>query len=324
MKRRQFAALLAGGAVGAAGASAQVTPRVPRVAVLDWESSGTERLAPFRRGLRELGYVEGRNILVEYRFAEGRAERAEALAEEIVRSGVDVIVAFTTPAARAVQRATSTIPIVSTSADPVGSGLVTNLSRPGGNLTGVSNMMTDLESKRMELLRELLPGAKLFAFLGSSRDPATPNFVREAQTAAARIGARVEPALVDNPGEFDATFARLARDKIDAVIVQPLFTLSSAASARLAELAARHRLPVIAAYSYFPRAGGLVSYGNSAEFGTHAAARYVDRILKGARPADLPVQAPTTLEMIVNLGTAKALGLAIPQTILLRADEVIE
>lgn len=178
MKRRALVLLLGAAALEAPLAAAQVGPRVPRVAVLDWASASPERVAPFRRGLRELGYVEGVNILVEYRSAGGRAERAAAEAAEIVAGGVDVIVALATPAALAVQRATSTIPIVSSTADPIGSGLVSNLARPGGNLTGISNMMPDLESKRMELLRELLPDARRFAFLGSARDPATRNFVR--------------------------------------------------------------------------------------------------------------------------------------------------
>ncbi|MBL8698122.1 MAG: ABC transporter substrate-binding protein [Alphaproteobacteria bacterium] len=324
MKRRVFAALLGSAALNGPIALAQVASRVPRIAVLDWESPGTERVAPLRRGLRELGYVEGESIHVEYRFAEGRAERAAALAEEIVRSGVDVIVALTTPAARAVQRATSTIAIVVASADPVGAGLVTNLSRPGGNLTGASTMMTDLESKRMELLREVLPGARRLAYLGSAPDPATPNFLREAQEAAARIGAHVEPALVDNPGEIDAALTRLAGRRVEAVIVQPLFTLTTIASGRVAELAARHGLPAIASFAHFPRSGGLLSFGPSTEFGAHAAAKYVDRILKGAKPGDLPIEQPATFELVLNLKTAKALGIPIPQVVLLRADELIE
>lgn len=319
MKRRAFTALLGSAALEASVAAAQVKPRIPRVAVLDWASPSAERLAPFRRGLRELGYVEGETILLEYRFAEGRAERAEALAVEIVGSAVDVIVVLATPAAHAVQRATSTIPIVSSSADPVGSGLVANLARPGGNLTGISSLMPDLESKRMQLLRELLPGARRFAFLGSARDPAARNFVREAQAAAANIGAPIEPILLDNADGIDAALAALARDKIEAVIVQPLFTLDVGAATRVAELAARHRVPVVANYAVFPRA-----YGPNPDFGAHAAAKYVDRILKRAKPGDLPVEQPTIFELVLNLKAAKALGITIPQMTLLRADEVIE
>ena len=241
-----------------------------------------------------------------------------------MRSGVDVIVAFTTPAARAVKQATSTIPIVASRADPVGTGLVTNLARPDGNITGFSKMMPDLESKRMELLRDLMPGARRLAFLGSTRDPATRNFVRETQAAAARIDASVEPYLIDNADGIDGALAAMSRDKIEAVIVQPLFGLDTRASTRMAELAARHRVPAIGAYMSFPRAGGLLSFGPDQAQAFRTVALYVDRILKGAKPGDLPVAQPTRFEIGINLRTAAALGLTIPQVLLLRADEVIE
>jgi len=324
MRRREFATLLGFSIVAMRSARAQTRPRVPRIAVLDWVSEDAGRIGRFRQDLRELGYVDGENILVAYHFAEGRAERAEALAAEIVRGGADVIVAFTTPAARAVQQATSTIPIVASSADPVGTGLVTNLARPGGNITGFSNMMPDLESKRMELLRDLMPNARRLAFLGSARDPATRNFVRETQAAAARIGASVEPYLIDNADGIDGALAAMVHDKIEAVIVQPLFGLDTRAATRMAELAARHRVPAIGAYLSFPRAGGLLSFGPDQEQAFRAVWLYVDRILKGAKPGDLPVAQPTRFVIGINLKTAAALGLAIPQVLLLRADEVIE
>jgi putative ABC transport system substrate-binding protein len=297
---------------------------MPRVAVLDWESPATDRLEAFRQGLRELGYVEGQNILVEYHYAEGRTDRADELAAEMARRRVNVIVAFATPAAHAAKSATSTIPIVFATSDPVGTGLVPNLARPGGNLTGVSNMMPDLESKRVELLREIMPGLKRVGFLGSTRDPAAKNFVREAQAAAERVGLRVHPVLVGSPDEIDGALVGMARDKIEAVIVQSLFVLSSGAAAKLAELALRDRLPAISNYAHFAERGGLMSYGPRGDFSRRAAAHYVGRILKGAAPADLPVQQPTEFQLVLNLRTAKALGLTIPPTLLARADEVIE
>ncbi|MCW5745846.1 MAG: ABC transporter substrate-binding protein [Alphaproteobacteria bacterium] len=325
MRRRQLAVLLVAGlASRAAPVRAQAKPGIPRIGVLDWESPDANRTATFRDALRELGYVEGRNIVIEYSHAEGRTDRADALAAEMVRRPVSIIVAFATPAAAAAKRATSTIPIVVTAADPLGTGLVADMVRPGGNVTGVSNMMPDLESKRLELLRELLPGLQRVAFLGSTRDPATKGFVREAQRAAARSGLRLEPVLIGGAGEIDGALAAMARDKIDAVIVQPLFALNTPAASQLAVLAARHRVPAITNFAFFARSGGLASYGPEASFGRRAAARYVDRILKGARPGDLPVEQPTRFELVINLTAARALGLAIPRSVLARADEVVE
>ena len=305
-------------------AEAQDRPGAPRVAVLDWESSSTNRLEPFRQGLRDLGYVEGRNIVVDYRYAEQNVDRADALAAEIMQRPVTVIVAFATPAAHAAKKVSSTIPIVFASADPVGTGLVSNLARPGGNLTGVSNMMPDLESKRLELLHEILPNLNNVAFLGSTRDPAARNFVREAQVAAERIGIRFQPVLVGTPEENDGALASIARENVGAVIVQPIFALSSQSAAKVAELASRHRLPAISNYAHFARSGGLLSFGPHADFSLRAAAHYVDKILKGAKPGELPIQQPTKFELVINLKTAKALGLAVPPSLLARADEMIE
>ena len=217
-------------------AEAQDKPLVRRVAVLDWASPSPDRLEPFRKALQELGHVEGENILVEYWSAEGRTDRADMLAKEIVGRQPSVIVAYATPAAHAVKRATATIPIVVATADPVGTGLVTNLARPGGNLTGVSNMMPDLESKRLELLRELLPGLRRIAFIGSTRDPATVAFVREAKIAAEHAGLHFSPVLVGSSEEVDAALAGIVRDKVDAVIVQPLFALHRSDAAALGAL----------------------------------------------------------------------------------------
>lgn len=324
MRRRRFAVVL-GSLVGSGPfVSAQTRPTIPRLAVLDWEAHSDARLAPLRQALRELGYVEGETLHVAYFHAAGQSTRAAEYAAEIVRGGVDVIVALATPAAEAAKQATSTIPIVINTADPVGAGLVSNLARPGGNITGISNMMPDLESKRMEALRELLPGLRRVAFLGSSRDPATQGFVRGAQEAAARGGVELTPILITGPEEIDGALAAMARERFGAVIVQALFALSAQASARLADLAARHRIPVVTNFAHFPRAGGLISFGSRPDFGQRAAARYVDRILKGAKPGDLPIEQPTQFELVLNLKTAAALGLTVPQSLLQRADEVIE
>jgi len=324
VKRRRLALLLSSLVLPESRIVAQTRPAVPRVAVLDWEVHSDGRMAPFRQALRELGFVEGENIRVDYVHSDGQSDRAAAFMAQILRGPVDVIVAFATPAAQIAKQATSTIPIVSSSADPVGSGLVTNLARPGGNITGISNMMPDLESKRIEVLRELLPGLRRIAFLGSMRDPATQAFVREAREAADRAGMELTPVLIGGPEEIDGVLAAMARDRIEAVIVQPLFALSARAAERLAEMAARHRIPAVTNFAHFPQSGGLISFGPRQALGQRAAARYVDRILKGAKPGDLPIEQPTQFELVVNLKTAASLGLAVPQSLLLRADEVIE
>jgi putative ABC transport system substrate-binding protein len=324
--RRELMMLLCGAAISSLPciAMAQRSTGPPRIAVLDWESSASDRLAPFRKAMRDLGYTESQNISIEYFYAEGRTDRAEALAAEIAKRPVNVIVAFATPAAHAVKKATSTIPIVVATADPVGTGLVSNLARPGGNITGVSNMMPDLESKRLELLRELLPGLKQVAFLGSTRDPAATGFVREAQAAANRLGVQLRPVLIGSPEEIDGALGRMVRDDVEAVIVQPLFALNTSSAARLAQLAALHRLPAITNYAHFPQSGGLMSYGPRADFSRRAAAEYVDRILKGAIPGDLPVQQPVQFQLAINLKAATSLGLKVPPTLLAIADEVVE
>lgn len=325
MNRRAFTRILAGAAVLPwAQARAQQPGRVPRIAVLEWERPEPEAAEAMRAELRGLGHVEGRSIAIEYFYAEGRMDRARTLAAEIAARPVDVIVAFTTPAAHAVKDATAKIPIVVSSADPLGTGLVDNLARPGGNLTGASNMMTEQEPKRMELLREMLPGAGPIGYLGSAPDPATPRFVREASDAAAQAGLRLESVLIDDRKGIDDAFARMARDGIGAVVVQPLFALNPRGAAEVAESAARHRMPTITSYAFFPKAGGLASFGPEPYFARRRMAVYVDRILKGAKPGDLPVEQPSKFELVINLKTARALGLSIPEAVLARADELVE
>jgi putative tryptophan/tyrosine transport system substrate-binding protein len=292
-------------------------------AFLDFFSSAASAdfLEPFHQGLRELGHIEGRNIFVEYHSAEQRSERATAIAADFVRREVDLIVAVATPAAHAAKSATATIPIVMSVADPLATGLVASLARPGGNLTGVSTTSPDLAGKRLELLRELRPGLGRVAFLGAANDPNTRTFVNETQAAADSIRVRLQPLLVTGPEEFEAAFATIIKQGSEGLIVQPLFV---GHRDKLTELAARHRLPMIADQTVFARAGGLVAYGVNRRVMFRRQAFYVDKILKGARPADLPIEQPTKFELVINLKTAKALGLDIPPMLLARADEVIE
>lgn len=295
--------------------------RTARVGILDWQAPSGERIGPFSAALRELGYVEGQNVILEYRSAEGRSELASSLAAELVRIPVDVIVAFATPASHAAKFATSTIPIVMIAADPIGTGLVSNLARPAGNVTGISTMLPELAPKRLELLREALPGITRIAFLASTRDPAAELFVRGTQAAGERMGIRVQPVYVGGPAEFEAAFAMIEKGANQAVVIQPLFLEHSGT---LAALSLQRRLPAVSDFKHSARAGLLMSYGPDVQWQRRTPAIYVDRILKGARPGDLPVEQPSQLELAVNMQTARALGLAIPEAILARADEVIE
>jgi ABC-type uncharacterized transport system substrate-binding protein len=301
---------------------AQQAGKVPRIGFLSWGfPPPADRYGePFRERLRELGYVEGQNIVVEYRWAEERNDRAAAFAAELVRLRVDVIVAWVGTAVKAAQNATRTIPIpivMGAVADPVRSGLVASLARPGGNTTGPSMMTLDIAGKRLELLREVLPGVSRVAFLFSTKTGR--GFVEETQVAAQRLGVQIQPVGVGGPQELDGAFARVLRGRAQALIVEPIFTPK-----RIVDFAARRRLPTISDFKWFPEAGALMSYGANARALSRRTADYVDRILKGAKVADLPVELPTQLELVINLKTAKALGLTIPQTLRLRADHVIE
>jgi putative ABC transport system substrate-binding protein len=323
MKRRAFIALLGGAAAWPLAARAQGTPKVPRVGILDFfpSAASADFIEPFQDALRELGYSDGRNIRVEYHSAEQDGDRAARLAADLVRSEVDIIVAVATPAAHAAKRATATIPIVMTVADPLATGLVASLARPGGNLTGVTTTSPDLAGKRLELLRELRPGAARVAFLGAANDPNTATFVRATRAAAESIGVVLHTLLVTGPDEFEAAFAKMARERMDGLIVQPLFV---GHRARLAQLAVQHRLPLIADQPVFAVGGALAAYGINRRIIFRRPAYYVDRILKGARPADLPVEQPTSYQLIINLKTAKALAIDVPWFLQQRADEVIE
>lgn len=300
------------------------TPKVWRIGFLTplAPSDDAKYWQGFREGLRALGYVEGQNIVIEKRLAEGRLEALQAFAEELVHLKADVIVAITTPAARAAKVATNSTPIVFVGpSDPVGSGLIASLSRPGGNVTGLTDMGIDLAAKRLELLKQVVPRLKRVAALGNPGDPVWKPVWQEAQEAARHLQIDVVPALIAGPNELETAFAALDR-RIQAIYVAPqaFFYVNRQ---KIIELASRAKLPAIYELGDYAYSGGLMTYGTNFVALYRNAARYVDRILKGAKPADLPVEQPTELELVINLTTATALGLTMPESILLRADEVI-
>jgi putative tryptophan/tyrosine transport system substrate-binding protein len=279
----------------------------------------------FRQGLRDLGYVEGQNIVIEYRYAEGRAEQLPDLAAELVRLKVDVIVAGGTAAIRAVQHATRTIPIVMAVAyDPVGEGLVASLARPGGNITGLSWLGAELPEKRLDLLKETVPQLSRIAVLANPANPAYEPQMNNLTGAARALGLQLQVMGVRRADELDTAFAVMSRAGADALIMLEDSLLLSGLRGRAVDLAAKHRLPAMYGWRRHVDAGGLMSYGPSMRDMQRRAAVYVDKILKGTKPADLPVEQPTKFELVINLKTAKALGLTIPPTLLFQADEVIQ
>jgi len=303
---------------------AQQAGKVYRIGFLSfgWVEGARLNLEAFRQGLRALGYVDGQNIAIEYRFAEGKLDRLPDLAAELVQLRVDIIVAATTPVILAAKNATSTIAIVmAPAADPVGTGLIANLARPGGNITGVSLMMPELAGKRLELLREVLPGVTRVTFL-AWRDLSGRRFVEEAQAAGQTLGLRIQAVVVGGSEEFEGAFSAVLKERAGALIVQPALAVWYAR--RIVDFAAKNRMATISDIRELPDAGGLMSYGPNIRESYRHAASYVDKILKGVKPADLPVEQPTKFELVVNLKTAKALGLTIPQSVLLRADQIIE
>jgi len=283
----------------------------------------------FRQGLRDLGYVEGRNVVIEYRSAEGKYERFPALAAELVALKVDVIVAAgSTPAALAAKQATRTILIVfASAADPVASGLVTSLARPGGNVTGLSTVGSELVGKRLEQLKQAVPGVSRVAVLwqpqGVLGERTRKDMLKEADVAARALGVRLQFVEARGPADFDRAFSDMTRARAGALTVlgSPTFLNERR---RLVDLAAKNRLPAVYTVREFVDAGGLMSYGPNLADLFRRAATYVDKILKGAKPADLPVEQPTKFELVINLKAAKALGLTIPQSLLGRADQVVE
>lgn len=315
--RRELLILLGALAVPLAGRAQ--SSRVPRLGVL-----GNANMEPgfgfFREMLRELGYIEGKNILMEIRSAEGRPNSLQVLAAELVRLKVDIIVAFQTPAVQAAKLATSTIPIVmGTAGDPVGTGLVASLARPGGNITGMSGTTAELAAKTLEIIRQIRPATARVGVLANLADSFTKTFLEQILGAGRNLGIDIRPAMVRGTEEFDAAFMQWAAMRVDAVIVQPSLPRKPAI-----DLALKHRLPSVSPSSPFADAGGLIGYSANPRDVSRKAATYVDRILKGAKPADLPVEQPTKFDLIVNLKTAKELGLTIPESVLFRADRVIE
>ena len=304
---------------------AQQAKKVPRVGFL-WDSPAVfpDAIEAFRQGLRDLGYVEGRTIAIEYRWAEGKPERMRELAEELVRLKVDVIMAPSSIYTGAAKQATSTIPIIFMShADPIGSGHVASLARPGGNITGLSIMMTETNVKSLELLKEAVPGLARVAVIW---DPATPSHgpgLKAVEVAGSSLGLRVQTVPVRSATEFDGAFSAISRERAGAVLVlsTPIFI---AGASRLAELALTHKLPSMFGPRHHVEAGGLMSYSPDRLDNWRRAATYVDKILKGTKPADLPVQQPTRFEFVINLKTAKQIGLTIPPNLLARADTVIK
>lgn len=323
MKRRDALFLLGGVAVAWPGAArAQAPGRMRRIGVLVDGAAPHPIADALRRGLHGLGYVEGQTIAFEVRYADGRADRAAALAAELVGLGVDAIVAHFTPAVRAAMGATTSIPIVMAPAGaPLESGLVRSLSRPGGNVTGITNMAAELGGRRVQLLKEIVPGLATVAVLASTSDAFTQPFLHYMRLAAAASGVRLEPVMVAGPSDFAEAFATMARAGAQAVIIQGVF--NSFRTATIA-LAAGHRLALMSFDRDTTAAGGLVSLSAKQAEIYQRAAVLVDRILNGASPADLPVEQPTTFELVVNLRTAQALGVTIPPMLLALADEVIE
>jgi ABC-type uncharacterized transport system substrate-binding protein len=300
----------------------QPAGELPRIGVLVFTPMAKAVQDGFRQGFRDHGYIEGQNILVEWRSAEGRTDRANAMAAELVRLKVNVIVAEFTPAVQAAKNATPTIPIVMASAgDPVATGLVASLARPGGNVTGLSNVAAELSGKRFELLRELLPGVTRVGLLIHGADPLDKAFVDGTQTAASSAGIQLHIATVPRPEDLEVALSGMTKARVGAVIVPANLPIPAH---QIAQSAQRHRLPSISLLSQFPESGGLMSYGASLIDIRRRSVGYVDKILKGAKPADLPVERPTTFELVINLKTAKALGLTIPPSLLLRADQVIQ
>jgi putative tryptophan/tyrosine transport system substrate-binding protein len=326
MKRRKFIALLGGAAAAWPLAARAQQPAIPMVGFLSAGSAqAVERdLAGFRDGIRRLGYVEGNNVQFEFRYADGYLDRLPDLALDLVRLNPRVIVSAPLPAHLAARRATSTIPIVmATGADPVGFGLVASLSHPGGNVTGLANFAETLAAKQIDLLREMVPRLARFGLLVNVTNPLHVPQLRETKIAGEAAGIVLVPVEVADPDKLESAFDTLQRERVEALLVSPDVSFYSRRR-QIAELTATTRLPAIYGYQHHVEEGGLMSYGPDIPDQYRRAASYVDKILRGARPSELPVEQPTKFELVINLKSAKALGLEVPPTLVARADEVIE
>jgi len=317
-----FVTLAAWGAV----ALAQQQKKVPRIGFLTTLSPSTisDRIEAFRQGLRELGYVEGKNIVIEWRYAEEKLDRLPALVSELVGLKVDVIVTGGTAATRPAKQATVTIPIVMAfDDDPIGSGFAASLARPGGNITGLSTQASEISGKRLELLREIVPKLSRVAVLGTSTRPGNAQSLREVELAAGALGVKLQYLDVLSPEDIETAFRGASKGRAEAVLTLNSTVLISHRR-QVADLAVKSRLPAIYYAPEFVEDGGLVTYGVSITDLFRRAASYVDKILKGAKPADLPVEQPTKFEFVINLKAAKQIGLTIPPNVLARADKVIK
>ena len=323
MNRRE--AVLALLALGASSLpQAQAPGKARRIGVLFGGAPGpSEDVNTFRRGLRESGYIDGQNIAIEYRFAGGQVGRLPELAADLVHLKVDIIVATSTPSALAAKRATSTIPIVfAVVADPVGAGLVANFAHPGANVTGLTSGSADLSGKRLELLRQVAPKVSRVAVLYKPADPSNLLLLKELKEAAPILGLILLPLEVREPGEFESAYLAMIRARANAMFGAP-GVLTNEHKQVVVALAAKHHMPAIWGHRQFVDAGGLMSYAVNGYHQIGQTANYIDKILKGAKPGDLPVEQPTRYELVINVKTAKVLGLTIPPPLLLRADEVI-
>jgi putative ABC transport system substrate-binding protein len=326
MNRRTFLCGLTLGTIALPlAAEAQQAGKVPRIGFLFFGSPGPSReLDAFRQGLRELGYIEGQNIVIEVRFANGRVERLPELAAELARLNPDVLVTPGTPATVVAKQATSTIPIIFAGvADAVGAGLVANLARPGGNITGLTGISAELGGKRLELLKEVAPKASRVAVLYNPADRSNVLVLKELQESAPALRLTLQPLGVRGPGEFKGAFVAMSRKRAHALF-GAAGILTTEHRKAIVDLAAKSRIPAMWGERQFVESGGLMSYAVNFYDQVRRAATYVDKILKGAKPGDLPVEQPTTFELVINLKTAKALGITIPNSILLRADQVIQ
>jgi putative ABC transport system substrate-binding protein len=319
MRRREFITLVGGVAAAWPLAARAQQPKLPKIGVLV-PANPEPFWSEFRQGLREHGYIEGRNIQFEFRSADGKPNLLRGLADELVRLKVDIVVAHQTPAITAARQATSEIPIIMAAAgDPVGTGLISSLARPGGNITGLSGTTAETGAKILEIIRDMLPSTRRVAVLANATDPFSRPFVEQIELGGRTLGIAIQTIMVRGVEEFEAAFAAMAKERADAVIVQPSLPRKPAI-----ELALKQRLPPIAPNRLFPSEGGLMSYSANQNDQFRRAAFYIDRILKGTKPADLPVEQPSRYELVINLKTARALGLDVPPMLLARADEVIE